>query len=107
MNRTIAAYSRSQHNDKSQADNNKLNVGFAGAILLSTSRQYTCGMGIHQRLMNNVEHLRSGLRGALILSVGGVHESFHPEAVSVASSLYSDAPRQLLEPVNGQVSRPT
>lgn len=84
-----------------------LNAGFAGAILLSTSRQYTCGMGIHQRLVNNVEHLRSGLKRALILSAGSVHESFHPEAVSVASSLYFDAPRQLLESVNGQVSRPT
>jgi len=107
VNRTIAAYSLSQHNDKSQPDINKLNAGFAGAILLSTSRQYTCGMGIHQRLVNNVEHLRSGLKGALILSAGGVHESFLPEAVSVASSLYFDAPCQLLESVNGQVSRPT
>jgi hypothetical protein len=107
VNRTIAAYSLSQHNDKSQPDINKLNAGFAGAILLSTSRQYTCGMGIHQRLMDNVEHLRSGLKRALLLSAGGVHQSSHPEAVSVAGSLYFDAARQLLDSVNGQVSRPT
>ena len=54
-----------------------------------------------------MSNLRSGLEGALILPAGGVHESFHTEAVSAASSLYFDAPRQLLESVNGQVSRPT